>query len=108
MKKRLRKKFRIGEFKELGFTFAFSYKGDMESPACEAFLQEFIEQCIDANGLDCDGNLTEEGCFFMAVANDPRDTTLAQRDAVKAWIDARPDAEVISMGELMDLWYELA
>ena len=58
MKKRLRKKYRVGEFRELCFEFTFDYKGDVESPECEAFLRQFVDECIDANGLETNGLLT--------------------------------------------------
>ncbi|MFI3244541.1 MAG: 50S ribosome-binding protein YggL [Akkermansia sp.] len=106
MNKRLRKKYRVGEFKELGFSFSFEYKGDVDSAECEAFLNKFIDECIDANGLDCDGNLTEEGCFFLAAAADPRDTTDEQRNAVKSWLEASDEAELKECSELIDLWYD--
>lgn len=106
MKKRLRKKYRIGEFRELCFEFTFDYKGDIESPECEQFLHAFADECIEANGLDCEGNLTEEGCNIVAHATDPTQTSETQRQAVKAWLDGRDDVEVKSFGELVDAWYD--
>lgn len=107
MNKRLRKKYRLGEFQELGFSFTFDYKGDVESAECEAFLTAFVNECIDANALDCDGQLTEEGCFFLATASDPRDTTEEQRIAVKTWLESKSEIEFKEISELTDLWYDL-
>ena len=45
MKRRLRKKYRVGEFRELCFEFTFDYKGDIESPECEQFLHSFVDDC---------------------------------------------------------------
>ncbi len=105
MKKRLRKKYRVGEFRELCFEFSFEYKGDVEAPECEKFLHAFVEECIEANGLNCEGNITESGCNITAKAVDPTQTNDAQREAVKAWLEARPEIELISFGELEDAWY---
>ncbi|MBR4107539.1 MAG: DUF469 family protein [Akkermansia sp.] len=105
MKKRLRKKYRVGEFRELCFGFTFDYKGDIESTECEQFLHAFVEDCIEANGLDCEGNMTDDGCNITAKAVDPTQTSEAQRLAVKSWLEARSDVEVKSFTELQDAWY---
>ncbi len=105
MKKRLRKKYRIGEFQELCFNFSFEYKGDVNSTECEAFLKEFVENCVEAQGLDCDGYMTEEGCRLILSAARPTETSEEQRQFVKSWLEARSDVEVQSFSELEDLWY---
>lgn len=108
MKKRLRKKYRVGEFRELCFEFTFDYKGNIESPECEQFLKLFIDECIEANGLNCEGNLTEAGCNITARAEDATQTRETQRQAVKAWLDGRDDVEVKFFGELVDAWYDFS
>ena len=105
MKKRLRKKYRVGEFRELCFEFSFDYKGDVNAPECEAFLRALIEDCIEANGLNCEGNITDSGCAIIARAVDPTQTSEAQRAAVKSWLDDREDIELQQFGELTDAWY---
>ncbi len=107
MKKRLRKKYRVGEFRELCFEFSFEYKGDVEAPECEQFLHAFVEECIEANGLNCEGNITESGCNIIARAEDPTRTSEEQRQAVKSWLEARSEVELISFGELEDAWYAI-
>ncbi len=105
MKKRLRKKYRVGEFRELCFHFTFDYKGDVESAECEQFLQALIEDCIEANGLNCNGSITEDGCNITAIAEDPTLTSEGQRLAVKSWLEAREDVLVHTFSELEDAWY---
>ncbi len=108
MKKRLRKKYRVGEFRELCFHFSFDYKGDVEAPECEQFLHAFVEECIEANGLNCDGSITESGCNITAKAENPVLTNEEQRQAVKSWLEAREDVELQSFSELEDAWYARA
>lgn len=105
MKKRLRKKYRVGEFRELCFEFTIDYKGDVQSPECIQFLNAFVEDCIEANGLNCEGCLTNEGCNITARAEDPTQTSEEQRQAVRAWLEGRSDVELVSFGELVDAWY---
>lgn len=105
MKKRLRKKYRVGEFRELCFEFIINYKGDVQSPECVQFLNAFVEECIEANGLNCEGCLTNEGCNITARAEDPTQTSEEQRQAVRTWLEGRSDIELVSFGELVDAWY---
>lgn len=105
MKKRLRKKYRVGEFRELCFEFTFDYKGDVQSPECEKFLHSFVEDCIEANGLSCEGNLTQDGCNIVARDEQPTRTNEQQRLAVKSWLESRDDVELKSFSELVDAWY---
>ncbi len=105
MKKRLRKKHRVGEFRELCFHFSFDYKGDVESPECEKFLHAFVEDCIEANGLNCDGSITEDVCNITAKEENPVLTSEEQRQAVKSWLEAREDVDLHSFSELEDAWY---
>ncbi len=108
MKKRLRKKYRVGEFRELCFEFAFDYKGDVESPECEKFLHAFVSECIEANGLNCEGNLTDNGCNITARAEDATQTNETQRQAVKTWLENRDDVEIKFFGDLVDAWYDFS
>lgn len=108
MKKRLRKKYRLGEFRELCFEFTFEYKGDVNSPECGQFLQSLVSECIEANGLDCEGSLTDEGCLIIVTAADPTKTSEEQRQAVKTWLEGRSDVEVKAFSELHDAWYALS
>ncbi len=105
MKKRLRKKYRVGEFRELSFSFSFEYKGDVNSDACGEFLNELVNNCIAAQGLDCDGYMTAEGCRLVLSASNPCETSDAHRAAVKTWLDSRDDIDVSEFTELEDLWY---
>ncbi len=105
MNKRLRKKYRVGEFSELCFSFSFEYKGDVESPACEEFLRSLIEDCIEAQSLDCEGHLTEDACVITVCAIDPKATNQEQLDSVKTWLEAREDVEIKAFSPLMDRWY---
>lgn len=107
MKKRLRKKYRVGEFRELCFEFTFDYKGDVESPECGRFLEALVNDCIQTNGLDCEGSITEDGCLIIVTACDPTQTSEEQRKAVKTWLESRPDVEIKAFSELHDAWYAL-
>ncbi len=105
MKKRLRKKYRVGEFQQLCFHFSFEYKGDVNSSACEDFLNALVSDCIEANGLNCDGHLGDEGCIITVAAVDPTKTNQAQLDTVKAWLESRDDIELKGFTDLEDLNY---
>ena len=105
MKKRLRKKYRVGEFRELCFKFSFEYKGDVESPECRQFIQAFDTECLEPNGLVCTGLFQNTGCNITVHDADLTLTTEAQRAAVKAWVEARPEIDLKEFGEIEDAWY---
>ncbi len=105
MKKRLRKKYRVGEYRELCFEFSFEYKGDVDSPECEQMIRAFDAECLEPNDLVCSGCLQNTGCNITVHAADPRFTSEEQRAAVKAWVEARPEIDLKGFGELEDAWY---
>ena len=74
---------------------------------CGQFLQSLVNDCIEANGLECEGSMTDEGCVIIVTAADPTQTNEVQRQAVKSWLEARSDIELKSFSELHDAWYTL-
>lgn len=107
MKKRLRKKYHLGEFKVHCFDFTFKYKGELFSPEEEQFYDDFIMNCIEGNGLNCGGGSSADGTWeFTAHTVDKTRSIEAQREAVKQWLEAREDVQFESYSELKDAWYD--
>lgn len=65
--KRLRKKLRIDEFQELGFNLSVSLKDDLDAESLEAFVDEFIFEAIENNGLVFGGGFNKDLSGFAAL-----------------------------------------
>ena len=104
MRKRLRKKTRLGEFREMGFEVHFRVSEAVSDVALDAFWDRFIGEAIEANGLACGGGCGREWSIF--VTTDGRGSaTEEQRALVERWLRQRGDVENVSVGALEDAWY---
>ena len=59
MRKRLRKKLRFGEFRELGFTLGFHLQADWQEDRRDRFIYSFLDDCVEPQGLGFLGG----GCY---------------------------------------------
>jgi len=99
--RRLRKKLCVDEFQELGFDLNLGFKEDLTDEAVDAFLDAFLTEAMDANGLDYVG-----GDEFGLVCKATRGSvTEEQRAAVEAWLKGRPELTKIELSPLGDAWY---
>lgn len=107
MKKRLRKKYHLGEFQELCFDIHFQYLGKTFSSEGDSFWQKFILECIEGNGLNCGGSTSDDGWHFTAHSVDKTKNIEAQRESVKQWLAAHADVTLVNCGDFKDAWYDL-
>ncbi len=101
MKKRLRKKLYLAEYKELGFVV------DFELPKEEQKVDEFIEQfltMIDENGMACSGGGQCHHRYFVVLYK-RGSVSQEQRQMVAQWLEAHQTPSNITVGELIDAWY---
>ncbi|MDM4770840.1 50S ribosome-binding protein YggL [Solimonas sp. SE-A11] len=108
MKRRLRKKKRLGEFQELGFGISFTPAAPLSENERAALLWAFIEHAIEANGLNAGGGGLSSMEFFVTSAMRRGSATDAQRDAVQAWLRSRTDVSAFTVGQLVDAWHSPA
>jgi uncharacterized protein YggL (DUF469 family) len=50
--RRLRKKLCVDEFQELGFELNLGFKENLDDQAIDAFLDAFLTEAMEANGLN--------------------------------------------------------
>lgn len=99
--RRLRKKLCVGEFQELGFELNLDFKDDLSEEAIDAFLDAFLTEAMDANGLDYVG-----GDDYGLVCSAKRGSvTEEQRAAVEAWLKGRSELTKVEVSPLLDAWY---
>jgi len=67
MKKRLRKKKRIGEFQEFGFEAGFRFSNELDTETRNDLIERFTEKAIKDNGLQFGGGGESEWIGFVAL-----------------------------------------
>lgn len=104
MKKRLRKKLHLGEFQELGFQVRFRLPDDWHEADLERFLDAFIMDAIEREGLVCGGGC---GRVWDIVVSRPHrgSATETDRASVHQWLVRHQTASDITIGPLVDMWH---
>lgn len=99
--RRLRKKLCVDEFQELGFEITLTYVEGIEAKAVDAFLEAFLTEAMEANGL---GYIGGEDYGFVCLAK-RGSVSEEQRNQVEAWLKGRSELSEYSVSPLMDVWY---
>lgn len=100
MKKRQRKKLRLGEFRDFGFTVSFKMASSLSDDERMSLLDDFLEM-IENNGLQFGGggHIDWKGL----VALDQRGSaTEEHRAAVRLWLERHSQLDNIDVSELFD------
>jgi uncharacterized protein len=102
MKKRLRKKRHLGEFIKWGAPIAIvrKHKDDFDS-----FLDNFIEQAIERNGLYFGGGGKEDYLDGVIELGKTSDNPEERLKKILEWLANRKDVESYVIGEKLDLWH---
>jgi len=98
---RLRKKLCVDEFQELGFELNLDFKEDLSEEAIDVFLDAFLKEAMEANGLGYVG-----GDDYGLVCLQKRGSVSAeQRANVEAWLKTRSELTSVEVSPLLDVWY---
>ncbi len=106
MRKRLRKKNRLGEFQELGFEVCFRFSDDLSAQEQDELLEAWIIKAIEENRLTFGGGFGKGVCNgFITVAKSHGSATEQLRHVVEAWLKTNPKVLSFTMGSLVDAWH---
>ena len=102
MKKRLRKKRRIGGFAQKGCRLVVlrTTKNDSAS-----FNDAFILEAIETNGCYCGGSLAEDRLDVVLELGRSSEDPAARLTRIADWLRARSDVAEWRAGPILDLWY---
>ena len=104
MKKRLRKKLRKGEFKEIGCEVRIKLAEGLSDEQAEAFVDAFLAEAIEAHGLQFGGGAFRAECDGY-IGKYRGSVTEAHRATVGRWLTNRADVVAYEFGPLKDAWY---
>lgn len=99
--RRLRKKLCVDEFQELGFELNLDLKDDLSVEEIDSFLDQFILEALQANGLDYVGG--ED--FGLVCLAERGSVSEEQRVAVESWLKGRSELSKVEVSPLVDAWY---
>lgn len=105
MKRRVRKKLHVGEFQELGFEIRCLFIPDFSDNAFNAFIDEFMTQAIESQGLSFGGggDTTRWGGFI--TLNRRGSLSDEHRTKVSTWLASKAAVREYQIGQLVDAWY---
>ncbi len=98
--RRLRKKRRLGEFKELGFPLAIQLVQGLNDDTQVTLWHALIVELIEPRGLAFGGG--DSGYITRVGRNSATDE---DRRAVVSWLRTRPEVVSVDAGPLEDAWY---
>jgi uncharacterized protein YggL (DUF469 family) len=105
LRKRLRKKRRLAEFREYGFSVLYQLEPGADPGAADAFLDRFVESAVEANGLLCGGGGGPVQFDFFVVGQTRLGASESQRQRLQEWLFRQPEVAVQKVGELEDAWH---
>ena len=107
MNKRQRKKYRLGEFRQLGFELRFCTPATWTDAEQGAFWDECIRQ-VEALRLAVGGGTGVCWEVFVTGLHDQDSVSPAQRQALLDWLAVHPAVSEIVAGQLEDAWHPAA
>ncbi|WP_428504792.1 50S ribosome-binding protein YggL [Roseateles sp.] len=99
--RRLRKKLRIGEFRELGFSVKVEFKRELSREESLSLTFDFLAQVIDPRGLAYGGFWDDSYLSTMR----PGSVTEVDREAITTWLLSRSEVSAVVTGEYTDSWH---
>ena len=104
LKRRLRKKFHVGEYQEFGFEVFVSFNPQLTEAEFDEFLDDFID-LVEANKLLFGGGGKEESWEgFITSAKKFASPMENDRQTIKVWLENRPEILETKVGEFRDAW----
>ncbi|MBX7105986.1 MAG: YggL family protein [Gemmataceae bacterium] len=103
MRRRLRKKRRIGEFRQDVFRVTIRTVA-MSREEEDAFLDYWLEACVEEHGLGFGGGC-REGRWDGYIQRSGRTTTDDDRRTIEEWLKNEPRVAAYAIGTPVDGWY---
>lgn len=105
MKKRLRKKLRVGEFQELGFPVRFRISEELSEEQLGEFLGDWLTSAVEARGLQFGGGGDARDWEGFIELYRRGSVTEDHRRAIDQWLSEDPRVLHHEVGPLTDAWW---
>lgn len=102
---RQRKKKHVGEFQEVGFMIEAQLSQALSQQERDAFLNRFLNEAIEANGLGFGGGLDDDFGGFVVSEKAYGKLDESHRALVTAWLNQQSMLKDVQVGPLRDAWY---
>jgi uncharacterized protein YggL (DUF469 family) len=105
LKKRLRKKKRVGDFREFGFLVGFRFSKQLQRDARNRLLDNYIQTAIEKNGLQFGGGGGADIWEGFVVVNKPRGSTdSSHQEMIERWLKQEPLIIEYYVSQMVDAW----
>lgn len=106
MKKRLRKKLRIGDFQELGFKISVQLPDSISEEEFDKQIEDFTVNIVGKNEMLCSGlEADKELILYLEHAQAYSSITIDQRKKVEEWMSGSTFFKDYTVSELIDVNY---
>ena len=106
MKKRLRKKKYLGEFKQEGFSVLIKFAPDLQTNVFNSFIDLFIAEVEKHNLLFGGGGTPANGWEGVVSRNHRRDsTTNHDQTVLSQWLATRDEVKEFEVSSNWDIWH---
>lgn len=103
VKKRLRKKKKLGEFKEEGFSLKVDFVPDLNDASINQFIDELIDLMEEHKMLMGGGSLNNT--WEAVIFRHKQSTTQDDKAAVLQWLKERPGVASYEVSKNWDVWH---
>lgn len=100
--RRLRKKLRVAEFQELGFSWEATFRMPLSPEQSEVLIDSMLSEVIEPEGLGFGG--WASGGFVVGINRGS--VSELQREAVLKWLRSRPEIDAVKASGLVDAGHE--
>lgn len=104
LKKRLRKKYHLGEFKEFGFKIFFELS-DLSDNDADEFYRDFIGKIESLNLSFGGGSCSQSYQGFVSSAKEYSSPSEAQKEKLENWLENRSEVKRVFISEFSDGWH---
>lgn len=107
MRKQLRKKRHLGEFRQFGFSVKCKLRDGISSDDFDHFIDAFVAEAIERQGLVFGGGGSPTTGWDGIACRHHRheSTTEAHREAVASWLKQRAEVASFIVSPAWDVWH---